>query len=100
MSIAGTWNITLHGPTGPQKLKFVADVEGDVVTGKITNESTGDSPEIKKGKVDGNNATWDLPVTKPMPLTLGFNTTVDGDKITGTAKLGMFGSAKIDGTRA
>jgi hypothetical protein len=34
-----------------------------------------------------------------MPMTLQFSGTVDGDKITGQVKLGMFGSASFAGTR-
>jgi hypothetical protein len=35
-----------------------------------------------------------------MPITLSFTATLDGDSISGTAKLGMFGNANFSGTRA
>jgi hypothetical protein len=35
-----------------------------------------------------------------MPMTLDFNGTVDGDKLTGTVKAGSFGSFPFTGTRS
>jgi hypothetical protein len=34
-----------------------------------------------------------------MALTLEFSATVEGDSMTGTVKLGMFGDAPMSGTR-
>ena len=39
-------------------------------------------------------------MTSPMPMTLEFAATVDGDKISGNVKLGAFGNASFSGTRA
>ena len=35
-----------------------------------------------------------------MPMTLEFSATVDGDNISGSVKLGAFGTASFSGTRA
>jgi len=38
-------------------------------------------------------------ITNPMPLTLTFSGTVDGNTMRGTADTGMFGSFPFEGTR-
>jgi len=43
--------------------------------------------------------TWNA-VTKPMKITLGHTVELDGDKFSGTVKLGVFGNADISATRA
>ena len=50
--------------------------------------------------MDGDDITWKASITKPMPMTLEFSGTVDGDNLKGNVKLGMFGSASFSGTRA
>ena len=54
---------------------------------------------IENGAVDGDTLTWKAAITSPMPMTLEFSASVDGDAITGTVKLGAFGEAEFSGTR-
>ncbi len=98
MSFDGTWNITLNSPVGAQKMTFVAITAGSTISGPIT-AADGTVTEISNGKVNGSVATWDIAVTKPMAITLGITAKLEGDTIFGTAKLGMFGNAKFEGTR-
>jgi hypothetical protein len=51
------------------------------------------------GKISGNTLTWTLSLTKPMSIKLSFEAVVDGDTMTGFAKLGMFGKATLTGQR-
>jgi carbon-monoxide dehydrogenase large subunit len=53
-----------------------------------------------EGTVAGNRLKWDMKVTKPMPITLKYELLVEGDQLSGKAKLGMFGTAKVTGQRA
>jgi hypothetical protein len=39
-------------------------------------------------------------ITQPMPLTLEFSGAVDGNAMSGTVQLGMFGSSPFRATRA
>ena len=39
-------------------------------------------------------------MTQPMPIKLEFTGKVAGDKISGSVKLGAFGNASFEGTRA
>ncbi len=42
---------------------------------------------------------FDLKVEKPMKITLKYDIAVEGDKLTGKVKMGIFGSAKLSGAR-
>ena len=55
---------------------------------------------IQDGAINGDDASWSVNITSPMPMTLQFNGTVDGDAMSGSVKLGMFGEAKFTGARA
>ena len=55
--------------------------------------------EIFDGIVNGNQLSWKVSIFDPMPLTLEFNGTVDGDEVTGSVTLGNFGSSSFSGTR-
>jgi hypothetical protein len=39
-------------------------------------------------------------ITDPMPMTLEFTGTVEGDEIAGTVKLGEFGDSSFSGIRS
>ena len=56
--------------------------------------------DVEGGTVDGDNLSWSISIDQPMPMQIDTTATVDGDNITGEAKLGSFGTAKITGTRA
>ncbi|CAN7222083.1 hypothetical protein LJR219_000767 [Phenylobacterium sp. LjRoot219] len=96
MSADGNWKITISTPMGPQEVTASITTQGDSFTGK--SESAMGSQEIS-GKVAGDTLTWQAEITKPMPLTLDFEAKVDGDKMTGTVKLGAFGNAPLNGHR-
>ena len=97
MSIDASYDITLSTPMGPQKSVLTLKQEGDTLTG--SSEGQGNTVTVEDGKVDGNNLSWTCNVTKPMPIKLEFTATVDGDDISGEAKLGAFGTAKFSGSK-
>lgn len=97
MSFTGTWTITLDAPTGEQTFTFEAVEENGELTGTVTNGR--DTGPVQKGRVNGDEVRWDLPIKKPIPLTLGFKGSYDGDEVSGKTSLGFFGSAKFTGTR-
>jgi carbon-monoxide dehydrogenase large subunit len=95
--VDGDWNVVMQPPVGPQQ-EMVATfrTEGGTLTGKL------DAPEGAQefaGTVDGNRLKWEMKVAQPMPITLKYDLTVAGDTLSGTAKLGMFGKAKVTGQR-
>ena len=58
------------------------------------------SAEIFDGTANGNSVAWKLSIVQPMALTLEFTGTIDGDAMTGSVKLGMFGTSSFRATRA
>jgi hypothetical protein len=97
MSVAGSYNCVVKSPMGDQKSVMTVNVDGDSWTG--SNVGDQGSLECTDGKVDGNTITWKMAMTVPMPMTLECTATVDGDKIDGSVKAGMFGTFPMTGTR-
>lgn len=98
MSVDGTWNITMQTPLGARTGTITLSTASGGLTGTMSGEAG--ATEIADGAVDGNTASWKADITDPMALTLEFSATVDGDTMTGSVKLGMFGNAPLTGTRA
>ena len=93
----GNWKITINTPMGAQEVNASIQTSGDTFTGK-TSGRMGES-EVS-GKVDGDTLTWSADITQPMPMTLEFEATVEGDAMKGNVKLGAFGNAPLTGVRA
>jgi hypothetical protein len=97
MSADGNWKITINSPMGAQEVTAAITTSGDTFTG-TTSGRMGD--QTIEGKVDGDKLTWSTAITQPMPMTLEFEATVDGDAMKGNVKLGAFGNAPLTGVRA
>ena len=98
MSADGTWNTTINSPMGAQSGTMTLATDGGTLTGKLVSPQG--EIDIEDGTVDGDNLTWKASMTSPMPMTLEFSATVNGDEISGDVKLGAFGNATFTGTRA
>ena len=98
MSANGTWNTTINTPMGAQNGTLELNVDGSDLSGKMSSPQG--EMAIENGTIDGDSLSWKAAITAPMPMTLEFSATVDGDAITGTVKLGAFGEAEFSGTRA
>ncbi len=98
MSADGTWNTTINTPMGAQNGTLTLSTEGGNLTGKMASPQG--EMDIQDGAIDGDTLSWKADITSPMPMTLEFSASVDGDEISGTVKLGAFGDASFSGTRA
>src|SRR5665213_711760 len=96
MSADGNWKITINTPMGAQTVNAAIKTSGDTSPGTAAGQM--DKQDVS-GKVSGDTLTWSADITSPMPMTLEFTATVDGDKMTGNVKLGMFGNAPLAGER-
>ncbi len=95
---AGSWNATLSTPIGTMHVVFdITEVDG-VLGGVATSDA--ESVDILDAVADGDRLTWTQKVTTPMKLTLKFDVTVEGDRMTGGYKAGIFPSSKVEATRA
>ena len=99
MAVDGTWKLIVNTPMGTQESTLTLSTAGGTLTGTQTAPNGG-SRDIEDASVDGNAVSWKASISKPMPMTLQFNGTVEGDTMSGTVKLGMFGSAGFSGSRA
>jgi carbon-monoxide dehydrogenase large subunit len=95
-AIDGDWNMVLSTPMGPQSMVGHFETDGAALSGHLS------SPEGQMaftGIVEGNKLKFDLKVEKPMKITLKYDIAIDGDKLSGKVKMGIFGSAKLSGER-
>ncbi len=97
-NVDGQWNLIIKSPMGNQMGALKVDSSGSSFTGSYSS-SMGETP-VNDGTVDGDELTWKMNITVPMPMTLDCKATVSGDSMTGTVTAGAFGSFPLTGTRA
>jgi hypothetical protein len=98
MAVDGNWNITMSTPMGDRHTTLSLKSAGGALTG--TQAAEGDSAEIFDGKANGDDLSWKVSITNPMPLTLEFTGKVSGDTISGEMGIGPMGSFPFTGKRA
>jgi hypothetical protein len=98
MSVDGTWNLKMQTPIGERSSTLTLSRSGSGLTGTLAAE--GNSTPLLEGKADGNAVRFKAQIKNPMPLTLEFDGSVDGDSITGTVSAGAVGSWPFSGRRA
>jgi len=98
MAADGTWNLVMDTPMGERRASLDLKSSGGTLTGKQSAE--GNSTDIFDGTVNGNSVFWKVSITQPMALTLEYTGTIDGGKMSGSMKAGMFGNSPFTGTRA
>jgi len=98
MTADGNWNLVVSTPMGERQATLSLNTEGTTLNG--SQMADGNSVEIFDGTVNGNNISWKISITDPMPMTLEFSGTVNGDALTGSVTLGAFGNSSFSGTRS
>jgi hypothetical protein len=98
MTADGNWNLAVSTPTGQRQATFSVKTEGTTLQGSQMVD--GNSTEIFDGTVNGDTMSWKVSITIPMPMTLEFNGTIDGDEVTGSVVLGDFGTSSFSGRRS
>lgn len=95
-AIDGDWNMVLASPVGPQEMLGHFETQGNQLTGYLHNP---EGQQAFTGTVEGNQLKFDLKVEKPMKITLKYDITIEGDKLSGKVKMGILGKAKLTGER-
>lgn len=98
MAVDGNWNLTMTTPMGERQATLSLKEAGGTLTG--TQGADGNTAEIFDGTVSGDNVSWRVSITNPMPLTLEFTGTVSGNKINGEMGIGPMGTFPFTGARA
>jgi hypothetical protein len=96
MSALGSWQVTLVAPMATQQMLLRILTLSDDFTGII--ESAMGNMNIT-GTASENRLHWVMDVKKPMRIKVTCEVVVEGDTLSGTAKLGIFGKAKMTGRR-
>lgn len=96
MNAVGSWKVTLVAPMATQEMLLRILTLGGNFTGVI--ESAMGNMDIA-GAVVENRLQWVMDVKKPMRIKVTCEAVVEGDTLSGTAKLGIFGKAKMTGRR-
>jgi len=91
-SVDGTWSVTIHGPTGPQETTLELKTVDSVLTG--TQSAMGQvevTTDLSYDQTSGELA-WVNKIKKPLPITLKFAGTVEGDSISGKVNAAIMGA--------
>ena len=95
--VRSKWNITIKTPMGDKSGVLELHLEGKNLTGSLSDAAH--HVVISDGRAEGNELKWSAKITKPMRLSFKFTATVDGNRISGSARH-LLGSATFSGTRA
>lgn len=95
----GIWHLKFYHPAATQELRLVLVMREGELSGSLANEAAGITVPISEGKVDGHQLTFTTVMTKPLPATIIWDATIEGDFIAGTNKISNVGSFPFDATR-
>jgi hypothetical protein len=97
VDVAGNWRVEFVVPSGEMAVNMTINQKGTKLSGRVVNED-GEFP--LEGSIDGDQVTvtWVVPEQgNQMPITM--KGTVDGEYITGTARLGNVGEGSLSARR-
>ncbi len=96
-NVAGEWAVSFATPLGMMEFTMAVSQSGTKLTGHLTSD-VGEFP--LKGTVDGDQVTIDWTLNdQGKALDITFKGKVDGNTITGTAKLGNVGQGPFSAER-
>ncbi|GFZ95939.1 hypothetical protein GCM10008018_47930 [Paenibacillus marchantiophytorum] len=93
----GRWSTVIATPLGKMPVILSIETSNGQITGEAQqgSEVTAFQDPVRMG----NQLSWSQRVTKPMRLNLKFEVTVEGDRMTGTAKAGLLPASRLVGER-
>jgi hypothetical protein len=97
MTVDGDGDLVVATPLGERRGVLSLKTEGNTLCG--SQMADGNTIEIFDGVVDGAALSWKVSVTDPMPMTVEFSGSIDGDQLSGTVVLGEFGNSTFSGRR-
>lgn len=97
MQVDGSWIVAVSTPVGRQEVVFRLKT----VNGRIEGTATQGEEVVPFENVvrEGNRLRWALRVTRPFKMHIRYDVTIEGDKMAGTAKAGIFPTSKLSGER-
>jgi hypothetical protein len=98
-SVEGIWDLIIDTPIGKQYAALDLSIEDGELRGVARDQRHAEEIVLTGLELDGNRLTWAQSITRPMRLNLGFDVTVDGDRMLGRAKAGRLPSSQVAGRR-
>jgi imidazolonepropionase-like amidohydrolase len=96
--VGGSWTMTLTSPQGPMDITMTLTQSGRSFTGSMTSQAG--NQEISDGQITGRNLTWTATLQfGGQSITLSYRGEAEGNRMTGSADLGSFGSATFTAER-
>ncbi len=92
------WSVTVATPVGPREGTLVLHRAAGAWIGEVI--SGNDTMSIANIQWSGMRLRWEQTLTGPVQLKLRVDVTVDGDRLTGTARDGPFLSSQVAGYRS
>jgi len=95
--VAGNWRVEFVVPNGEMAVNMTIDQNGTKLSGRVVNED-GEFP--LEGSVNGDQVTvtWVVP-EQGSQMRITMKGTVNGESITGTARLGDVGEGSLSARR-
>jgi hypothetical protein len=96
--VGGTWVATTQSPQGSMQGTLTINQNGDSFTGTMTSDFG--SATISDGEISGRNISWSISLNAGgQAITVTYQGQVEGDRITGRATAGEFGSFPFSAQR-
>jgi len=90
--ISGVWEMTLYTQRGEMKSDVTFEQKDDAIT--VTMPSPMGDEMKGEGRVKENTAEWQLTISTPNgEFVIVFKAQIEGEKMTGEASMGDFGSS-------
>ena len=82
LDAAGKWKATIEGPQGQFSMVFDLAVDGNTLTGSMSNDFMGTTP-ISDGTINGDDLSFKVKVETPNgAMTIDYKGKVKGDELT------------------
>lgn len=65
-NLTGKWDVVVHTFIGDQFAYHELTVDGDSLTGTVTDKGNGSAAEIYEGKVEGNTFSYEFKIKIPI----------------------------------
>ena len=97
MSKEALWHITIDTPVGQQTGSLALSLNDTVCSGRLFGEAG--ELTLHNGTVHNNDLSWQLQLSRPIPMTIECRAQITGNTIQGTATVAAFGDITFTGTR-
>jgi hypothetical protein len=96
-NVAGTWRVQFVTPNGEAAVTMTINQDGEKLSGRVVDEY---GEYVVSGTVAGDQVTATWSVTEEgKPLQITMKGTIEGEYITGVARLGSVGEGSLEARR-